>query len=435
MNQDEAVASADPSGKNGRKLRITRRLIIVTMSMMPLMTLYWPAMDVVAAAGEGLSLWRSIAGAVVALPFAVTLFVLIRQRIGVDGGAREVSPWAYWGSLALTALCAGLLQNPVTMTLTLGTWWCIGVFVGSRRRAVLVTLGLLVTPWLLWPLSPIDLHLAPYALVWAGAVLWSGLLAVGFLITIWMWDLTLDAVNGQRARAQLAVSEERLRFARDMHDLLGHSLSALAVKSELAGRLVERAPERAVAEMAEVQDLARQALQQVRSAVNGYREVDLPAEVGSVREVLRANGTEVTVTGLEDLEIPVGKAVLAAWVVREGGTNVLRHSDATECRIGFSVTKDTSVGPRALVVEVFNNRVRGPGRADGLSSGNGLSGLSERVAMGGGALSAARAGDHGFLLRAIIPLGESGPSAVGGTSQNDRAPDDRARRDGADAVG
>ncbi|MFE3460986.1 sensor histidine kinase [Nocardiopsis aegyptia] len=404
MNQDEAVAGTDPSGRTDRKLRVTRRLILVSMALLPLLLISWPVIELLGVAQEGLSLWRSVAATVVSLPLAVLLFLLIRRRIGFDGGAGDVPDGKYWASLVLAVLCAVLFQNPVTMTLMLGSWWCIGVFIGSRRRAVLVTVGLLATPWLLWPLSPIELHLIPYALVWLGAILWSAVMAGGFLVTIWMWDLTLDAVNGQRARAQLAVSEERLRFARDMHDLLGHSLSALAVKSELAGRLVERAPERAVAEMAEVQDLARQALQQVRSAVSGYREVDLSAEVGSVREVLRVNGTDVTVTGLEGLEVPADKAGLAAWVVREGGTNVLRHSDATECRIDFSLTKDAALGPNVLVLEVFNDRVRDRPSGDGDSSGNGLSGLSERVAMAGGILSAARTQDGGFLLRAIVPL-------------------------------
>ncbi|RKS06230.1 two-component system sensor histidine kinase DesK [Nocardiopsis sp. Huas11] len=428
MDQDEAVpgsapattVTAVPDARNDRKLRISRRIIIVSMSLLPLVMVFWPLQELVLVADhDGFSAWRSAVAVAVAVPLAGLLFQLIRNRIGLDGGTLEGPPWMYWASLALVLLCAVLLQNPFSMMLTLGTWWCVGVFIGSRRRAWLVTVGLLVMPWLLSPFIP-DVDYVLYALVWAGSSLWSVSLAGGFLASIWLWDLTMDAVLGQRARAQLAVSEERLRFARDMHDLLGHSLSALAVKSELAGRLVERAPDRAIAEMAEVQDLARQALQQVRSAVSGYREVDLAAEVRSVREVLRANGTEVIVTGLEGLEVPADKAGLAAWVVREGGTNVLRHSDATECAIGFSVTKDVALGSETLVVEVFNDRIRHPGKADGLASGNGLSGLSERVAMGGGALSAARTGDNGFLLRAIIPLGRPGPVAA----------DDRARRKG-----
>ncbi|GAB2513238.1 sensor histidine kinase [Nocardiopsis aegyptia] len=412
MNEDEAVAGTDPSGRNSRKLRVSRRLVIVSMSLVPLTLLSWPTMDLVLSTGQDWSFWRSAVATVVALPVAVLLIFLIRERIGVDGVTGDASSWKYWVSLALTLLCAALIQSPFSMMFTLGTWWCIGVFVGSRRRSAVVTAVLLVTPWLLTPLVPGDVNVGLYAAVWVGTMVWAVFLAAGFLMTIWLWDLTRDAINGQKARAQLAVSEERLRFARDMHDLLGHSLSALAVKAELAGRLVDRAPERAVAEMAEVQDLARRALQQVRSAVNGYREVDLPTEVGSVREVLRANGTDVTVTGLEGLEVPGDKAGLAAWVVREGGTNVLRHSDASECRIGFSVTRDASMEREALVVEVYNDKVRGPDKEDGLSSGNGLSGLSERVAMGGGALSAARTGDHGFLLRAIIPLAEPASPAL-----------------------
>jgi two-component system sensor histidine kinase DesK len=416
VNQDEAGGIAgtdDPTSRNGTKLRVSRRLVIVSMSVVPMTLVSWPTMDLVFSTGRELPVLRSAVGTMLAIPIAVLLIFLIRERIGFGyEGTARVSPWKYWVSLGLTMVAAALLQSPFTMMFMLGTWWCIGVFVGSRVRAAAVTAVLLVTPWALLPFVPTGPDFGLYALVWTGTLLWSVLLASGFLMTIWMWDLTRDAINGQRARAQLAVSEERLRFARDMHDLLGHSLSALAVKAQLAGRLVDRAPERAVAEMAEVQDLARQALQQVRSAVNGYREVDLPTEVGSVREVLRANGTHVTVTGLDGLEVPADKAGLAAWVVREGGTNVLRHSDASECRIGFSVTEDASMGRDALVVEVYNDKVRGPDKEDGLSSGNGLSGLSERVAMGGGALSAARTGDNGFLLRAIIPLGEPAPPTL-----------------------
>lgn len=284
----------------------------------------------------------------------------------------------------------------------LAAWWGVGVFVAPRRRGAVVTLGLLAVPWLLIPLSPLDIHFLAYLAVWLFAIAWALVLAAGSLASLWLWDVTNDAVRGQAARAQLAVTEERLRFARDMHDLLGHSLSALAVKAELAGRLAERAPERAAAEMTEVHELARKALQQVRTAVSGYREVDLAGEVDAVGSVLAANGTRVSVTGLDGLALSPERASLAAWVVREGVTNVLRHSDATECQIVFTPTRDTAVG-RVLVVEVSNDRARGDGAMEG-SSGNGLAGLSERVSMSGGTLSAAHTGNGGFLLRAVIPL-------------------------------
>src|SRR5699024_12257537 len=134
-------------------------------------------------------------------------------------------------------------------------------------------------------------------------------MACVMLTFLWLWDVTREAVLGQRARSRLAVSEWRLRFARDMHDLLGHSLSALAGKAQLAACLAESAPERSAAEIVEVRALAQESLQQVRAVVRGYREADLPEEIDAVRGVLEANGTRVEVTGAEGLELPRTRSV------------------------------------------------------------------------------------------------------------------------------
>ncbi|NYH52377.1 two-component system sensor histidine kinase DesK [Nocardiopsis arvandica] len=384
--------------RNGRKLRVARLIILASISFLLVALLVFPLMEVTMA-GEGFSPWRSLAAAGISVPLGVTLVLLLRSRLD---GRRDPDPRLYWGSVALTVVGAAALQHPFLSMSFLAAWWGVGVFVAPRRRGAVVTLGLLAVPWLLIPLSPLDIHFLAYLAVWLFAIAWALVLAAGSLASLWLWDVTNDAVRGQAARAQLAVTEERLRFARDMHDLLGHSLSALAVKAELAGRLAERAPERAAAEMTEVHELARKALQQVRTAVSGYREVDLAGEVDAVGSVLAANGTRVSVTGLDGLALSPERASLAAWVVREGVTNVLRHSDATECQIVFTPTRDTAVG-RVLVVEVSNDRARGDGAMEG-SSGNGLAGLSERVSMSGGTLSAAHTGNGGFLLRAVIPL-------------------------------
>ncbi|WP_017569518.1 sensor histidine kinase [Nocardiopsis halotolerans] len=394
-----AHTAADRDGD--RRVRFSRTVIMFSVGFTSLLVVGIPLVDVVTAVAMDWPLWRSLVGAAASVPIAVLLIVLLRGRLDGD---RNPSPKAYWVSLGLLAVVAGCLQEPINTMFLLAAWWGTGVFLAPRRRGTYVTVALLVLPWLLVPLYGFEeFHPLFYLLVWIGMILWALMLAGASLSMMWLWDVSREAVAGQRARAQLAVSEERLRFARDMHDLLGHSLSALAVKAQLAGRLVERAPDRAAAEMAEVQVLARQALQQVRSAVSGYREVDLDGEVDAVRAVLDAGGTRTVTTGLEGLELPSETAALAAWVVREGGTNVLRHSEATECQIGFTLTRDAPVGPRVLVVEVFNDRARDSDR-DGRESGNGLAGLSERVAMGGGTLSATHTPGRGFLLRAVLPL-------------------------------
>ncbi|WP_236567942.1 MULTISPECIES: sensor histidine kinase [unclassified Nocardiopsis] len=384
--------------RNDRKLRIARLVILGSMSVVLLMVLGLPVFDAVAVATDTAP-WRFVAAQAAAIPLAVLLVLLIQGRLD---GRRDPDPRVYWASLALTVAGAAALHTPLYSMFLIALWWAVGVFTAKRRLGIPVSLGLAVLPWLLLPLDPTDAPVAVHLVMWVLSVAWALLMASGTMASLWLWDITNDAVRGQAARAQLAVTEERLRFARDMHDLLGHSLSALAVKAELASRLAERAPERAAAEMTEVHELARKALQQVRSAVSGYREIDLAGEVDAVRAVLAANGTRVSVSGLDGLAPAPAPAALAAWVVREGGTNVLRHSEAGECRIAFTPTLDAS-GQRTLVVEVSNDGVRGNG-AGKESSGNGLAGLSERVSMGGGNLSATRTRDGGFLLRAVIPL-------------------------------
>ncbi|WP_047868462.1 sensor histidine kinase [Nocardiopsis sp. RV163] len=402
---DHGTTSAEytASDREGdRRVRFARRIVIVSVGFTSLLVVGMPLVDVITAAASDWPLWRSLTGVAVSVPIAVLLIVMLRARLD---GRRNPDPRAYWTSLGLIVVAVLCLQEPINTVLFLAAWWGTGVFLAPRRRSAYVTAALLALPWLVVPFYGFEAQFQPflYLLVWMLMVLSGLMFAGGSLSMIWLWDISREAVAGQRARAQLAVSEERLRFARDMHDLLGHSLSALAVKAQLAGRLVERDPGRAGAEMAEVQVLARQALQQVRSAVSGYREVDLAGEAEAVRAVLDAGGTRTVTTGLEGLALPPRTAALAAWVVREGGTNVLRHSDANECQISFTLARDGAVGPRTLLVEVFNDRARGGGR-DGKESGNGLAGLSERVAMGGGTLSAARTPEGGFLLRAVLPL-------------------------------
>ncbi|MBT2209793.1 sensor histidine kinase [Actinomadura sp. NEAU-AAG7] len=225
------------------------------------------------------------------------------------------------------------------------------------------------------------------------------------------WELHQQAYAGRDALARLAVTEERLRFSRDLHDLLGHSLSLIAVKSELAMRLAEADPGRAGAEMSDVRRAARDALREVRAAVHGYRAVELDAELAGVRAVLEAAGVRCEVGDLPDGLAPEVRSVLA-WVIREGATNVIKHSEARRCAVTV-VRRD-----RSVVLEMVNDGVRAA--ADprtGPRTGSGLAGLAERVAVHGGEITSGPHGRTGFLLRAAVPLPrEGGPAGGPGAS-------------------
>ncbi|GAA1450094.1 sensor histidine kinase [Nocardiopsis tropica] len=407
------------SARNTRRLRIARAITVWSVYPLALAQAFWAAIDADYLSDVGLPPWIAAVAAVPAAGSGVLLVLLIRGRVdGPRAADRRLVVW----SLVLSCVSFALVQSLFNSALVLATWWGLVANAVPSRTSRNLGLALAALSWLKALTLPLVLGIPPLAftVTWVFGVGFALLFRFLFASTFWLWDITNDAIRGQAARARLAVTEERLRFARDMHDLLGHSLSALAVKAELAGRLAERSPDRARTEMSEVQDLARAALQQVRGAVSGYREVDLAGEVASVGGVLEANGTRVAVSGLDGPDLPPRTAALAAWVVREGGTNVLRHSDASRCSISFSRLPGPHDRSAALVVEVFNDRAHDGGER-GSSSGSGLAGLSERVSLGGGSLSAARTKDGGFLLRAVLPLetgAGTGPAAAEASSEH-----------------
>jgi two-component system, NarL family, sensor histidine kinase DesK len=200
----------------------------------------------------------------------------------------------------------------------------------------------------------------------------------------------LHAARGEIAR--LAVGEERLRFARDLHDLLGHSLSVVALKSELARRLVRADPERAEREVGDIERVSREALVEVRDAVSGYRRMTLDAELGGAQVALEAAGIEPEVARPSVAVAPDVEAVLA-WAVREGTTNVIRHSGARHCAIRVHA------GLAAAGVEIVDD-----GGADGdAAEGSGLAGLRERAARRQGRVEAGRRPEGGFRLAVEVP--------------------------------
>jgi signal transduction histidine kinase len=219
-----------------------------------------------------------------------------------------------------------------------------------------------------------------------------GLIAFGLT---WM-ARTVRQVRAARAElAVAALAETRLRFAQDLHDLLGLSLSAIALKSELAHRLIGVEPARAAAVVAELVAISRRALAEVRSLAGGYHEMSLVEECRTARELLTTAGLDVRMD-VDDGELPPRLATALAAVLREGVTNVLRHSKGESCGI------DVRIGVDEVRLHVVNDGV--PDAQDHDHPGSGLRNMADRVGAVGGVLSAGVEGDGRFALRACIPL-------------------------------
>ena len=230
--------------------------------------------------------------------------------------------------------------------------------------------------------------------------------AVGFvastagvgLLMVLVRDLRLRNDELLEARAELArmaVAEERERFARDLHDLLGHTLSVIALKAELAGRLLPRRPDDAAREIGEVESVARGALTEVREAVSGYRQPTLDGEIEGARLALSAAGISAEVKRAPVTLTPDVEAVLA-WSVREGATNVIRHSGARRCTV--TVAADLVHAS----VEVVDDGTGSNGNGSG--AGNGLAGLAERAGVLRGRVDAGPRASGGYGLRVTVPV-------------------------------
>ena len=260
---------------------------------------------------------------------------------------------------------------------------------------------------------------------------------VGMLMLV-MRDLRVRNVELNEARAVLAnmaVAQERERFARDLHDLLGHSLSVIALKAELAGRLLADGPPAAAREVAELEGVARTALGEVRDAVSGYRQPTLDRELAGARMALSAAGITAEV---DESRVPLDPAVEAvlAWTVREGATNVIRHSGARHCtfKISASLTDagveviddgrgangngalggagEAGGAPDGAAASdgagVPSPSAAGSGAANGITAGgrggHGIAGLAERAALLNGSIEAGSRACGGYRLAATVPV-------------------------------
>ena len=279
-----------------------------------------------------------------------------------------------WGWIALFTYC--------TVVAGASSW--------ERRSALALVVGVLVLALAVALSTHAPLDTWPYIL--GGAALGGlSMLGIGYLI-----ETTVQLRQAREEVGRLAVAEERLRFARDLHDLLGHSLSVIVLKSELAGRLGDADPERAANEIRDVERVAREALREVREAVAGYRQLGLSQELESARATLGAAGIETRLQALAGgLPTPVDSTL--AWALREGVTNVIRHSRAAHAEIRV-VRGDDHVD-----LELLDDGVG----CEGCDQGNGLRGLRERVSARDGTLIAGPRPEGGFRLAVSLPLRET----------------------------
>ena len=311
----------------------------------------------------------------------------------------------------------------VTTTVTFGAQWVVlfifvattGVMLAPLRRAPLVIAIAAVAAAAAEVAGSWNLVSATTAGSWALSIVMAGYITLlmrrrGALIA----ELRRTQSEVARLAAADAVADERLRFARDLHDLLGHSLSLIVLKAELARRLLERGdPDgQARTEVADLEEAARKALVEVREAVAGYRARSFAAELERSRAALTAAGVDLTVTGVPAAAgdaYPPAVDELLAWVAREATTNIVRHSSATRARIVVAA------GETAVTLEVTDDGVEAGGAGasdwDWLAAergGSGLLGLQERVAAAGGRFAAGPAAG-GFRVSASVPLiGTSG---------------------------
>jgi two-component system sensor histidine kinase DesK len=322
--------------------------------------------------------WREIAGFVLISAFAFTYLL----ALPMGWGGRSNVFWPLYGlSIALT-IGVGFFAHAETMTLCV---YLAVLTIASRAKATVALIVALV----------VASAFLPRALPgWGGKTQWNIALTVG-LVSIAMFgffkiiqsNIALAAARAEVAR--LAAENERSRIARDLHDLLGHSLTTITVKAGLARRLAERGEAgRSLTEISEVETLSRRTLADVRAAVAGHREVTLAGELATSREVLRAAGIIAELPGSVDLVDPALSETFG-WVVREGITNVVRHSRAMHCVI--------TLGPRWI--EITDDGHSGVNAGEGC----GLLGLRERLSAVGGTIEAGGF-MRGWRLRADAPL-------------------------------
>ncbi|HRK48044.1 MAG TPA: histidine kinase, partial [Nocardioides sp.] len=304
---------------------------------------------------------RGVLGMLFTVAFAAVYMLLWVRARAVRGRLVTNPPlsWSlpYIGSLAvLGALTVWCVGEPGLACVVYVSVACVMVF--SFRVAALIAIVLVLGTIALGAREEWGSQVGTAFAIMAASLAVFGMRAV--------MNRNIDLINAQIENARLAVDNERSRFARDLHDILGHSLTVITVKAELAQKLLDVDLDRARTEIADLERLSRDALTDVRRAVEGYREITLPGELVRARVALRAAEIDADLPNSTD-DVPSELRELFAWTVREGVTNVIRHSGAAHCEVRLTPTS----------AEVRDDGTTAPSPT---GHGSGLAGLRERAA-------------------------------------------------------
>ena len=360
--------------------------------------------------------WRRLV--LLALPLVYLIYVVgsVRQN---SHGAAAVAGYAVLAAFAACWLAVPLVSTTQARARRFWIWYAVLVALTVAELPFAHAAGFVLCVFItIATVIRLGARSAPIVAVLALAALlvpvaigsWHDNLAAAFdtvnpvaipVVALTMFAV-MQVVRGNQALAEaraelgrLAAENERIRIARDLHDLLGHSLTTITVKAGLARRLGSADPARAVDQIAEVEELSRRALADVRAAVSGYRDVTLVSELARGRELLRAAGIAADLPTAADVVDPTNQE-LFGWAVREGLTNVIRHSRASACAVRLS--------PSSL-------EITDDGIGAAAPAGNGLRGLRERVAAAGGTLDAGPLQPRGWQLRVRVPAPVTRPPA------------------------
>jgi two-component system sensor histidine kinase DesK len=396
------------TGNDGSKLREIIAASGISVRLWRLYAYFWlvclvfPIFSLIKTPPLGLHLLIATLGLII---FSATYFWvmwphplndLVRSRFRLQASITLIT------GLTMLVLFLSISYGSSFLWLFVGVSAIAGITLSFRNASIavfgltLITLGSSVAASGSVP-SANWLQIIPLVLLVRGL----GLDMIGF---IRLSDALRELQGAREELARQAVTEERLRMARDLHDLLGHTLSLITLKSELAGRLLAKDPHAATREVHEVERVARQALHEVREAVAGYRQRTLLGELDGARQILEVAEVISTVE-YEHQSLPPDIDAVLAWVVREGVTNVIRHSRAKHCLIKIMFTDEY------VHAEVSNDGYPRE-KSSTTRTGTGLSGLSERVTKMGGNIEAGPqsiSNDSGFRIKVRIPI-TNGPN-------------------------
>lgn len=359
------------------------------------------------------AVWAIVVSGVALIVMVVASVVLLNRRLPrAPTEAPDELPvaWLVTGSVAAAVLGViplavrdyGLWSLAPAMMVSIAA-----MFLPRQQRRLLIATAVVIAAVLGGTVSVVAGDGWGFAAAFpAGMVAFVAWVMLGML---WAWDIAERLNHARRLAAELAVKDERLRFAADLHDIQGHHLQVIALKSELAARLVEADPARAAAEMKEVQRLSTDALEDTRAVVHGYRRTTLDEEIANAVKVLAAADIDTRMELDPDAvarTLPETNRHLLGLVMREATTNVLRHSQARHAAVDYRITDGLAR------LRVSNDGAADPPRA---SAGTGLRTLAERLAAAAGTLTWERGGDR-FEVVASLPVDPPADAMEEGTA-------------------